>query len=189
MHAFKKAAMAILGVAALGSAQQAFAKTVKVTMTAMEVDVQTNGKMVGGSDTMAAWTFDGSIPGKPVRVEEGDTVDFTLVNPDTNKNSHAMDFHAAQVNVLDEFAEVKPGQSKHFKFDAKVPGVFMYHCGAGPMVQHIARGMYGVIIVEPKDKKNYPKADREYVLIQQQYFPDVENYGAMLNDANAWRVR
>jgi nitrite reductase (NO-forming) len=187
MHAFKQATMAVLTVAALVSAQQAVAKTVKVTMTAMEVDIQTNGKMVGGSDTMAAWTFDGTVPGKPVRVEEGDIVDFTLVNPAENKNSHAMDFHAAQVNVLDEFAEVKPGQSKHFTFEAKVPGVFMYHCGAGPMVQHIARGMYGVIIVEPKDKKNYPKADREYVLVQQQYFPDVENYGAMLNDANAWK--
>ena len=187
MHAFKKVTMAVLAVTALISAQQAFAKTVKVTMTAEEVDVQTNGKMVGGSDTMAAWTFDGSIPGKPVRVEEGDTVDFTLVNPSTNKNSHAMDFHAAQVSVLDEFAPVKPGDSKHFTFEAKVPGVFMYHCGAGPMVQHIARGMYGVIIVEPKDKTNYPKADREYVLIQQQYFPDVENYGSMLNDSNAWK--
>jgi len=187
MQAFKKATMAVLAVAALVSAQQAYAKTVKVTMTAKEVDIQVNGKMVGGSDTMAAWTFDGSVPGKPVRVDEGDTVDFTLINPAENKNSHAMDFHAAQVNVLDEFAEVKPGQSKHFTFEAKVPGVFMYHCGAGPMVQHIARGMYGVIIVEPKDKKNYPKADREYVLVQQQYFPDVENYGAMLNDANAWK--
>jgi len=187
MHAFKQATIAIMTVGALASTHEAFAKTVKVSMTAMEVDVQTNGKLVGGSDTMAAWTFDGSIPGKPVRVEEGDTVDFTLINPAENKNSHAMDFHAAQVNVLDEFAEVKPGQSKHFTFEAKVPGVFMYHCGAGPMVQHIARGMYGVIIVEPKDKKNYPKADREYVLIQQQYFPDVENYGAMLNDANAWK--
>ncbi|MBI5861540.1 MAG: multicopper oxidase domain-containing protein [Rhodocyclales bacterium] len=174
-------------MAALFPAQQAFAKTVNVTMRAMEVDVQTNGKLVGGSNTMAAWTFDGSIPGKPVRVEEGDVVDFTLINPAENKNSHAMDFHAAQVNVLDEFAEVKPGQSKHFKFEAKVPGVFMYHCGAGPMVQHIARGMYGVIIVEPKDKTNYPKADREYILVQQQYFPDVENYEAMLNDANAWK--
>lgn len=187
MHTLKKATVAVLTVAALVSAQQAYAKTVKVTMTAKEVDVAVNGKMVGGSDTMAAWTFDGSVPGKAVRVEEGDIVDFTLINPAENKNSHAMDFHAAQVNVLDEFAEVKPGQSKHFKFEAKVPGVFMYHCGAGPMVQHIARGMYGVIIVEPKDKKNYPKADREYVLIQQQYFPDVENYDAMLNDANAWK--
>ena len=186
MYTFKKATVAVLTVVALVAAQQAFAKTVKVTMTAMEVDVPVNGKMVGGADTMAAWTFDGTIPGKPVRVEEGDTVDFTLVNPDTNKNSHAMDFHAAQVNVLDEFAEVKPGQSKHFTFEAKVPGVFMYHCGAGPMVQHIARGMYGVIIVEPKDKKNYPKADREYVLIQQQYFPDTENIGALLENTG-WK--
>lgn len=187
MHALKKTTVAMLTIAALFPAQQAFAKTVNVTMRAMEVDVQTNGKLVGGSNTMAAWTFDGSIPGKPVRVEEGDVVDFTLINPAENKNSHAMDFHAAQVNVLDEFAEVKPGQSKHFQFEAKVPGVFMYHCGASPMVQHIARGMYGVIIVEPKDKKNYPKADREYVLVQQQYFPDAENYEAMLNDANAWK--
>jgi len=189
MHTFKKATLAVMAVAAFCSAQQVFAKTVAVTMTAMEVDVPTNGALVGGADTMAAWTFDGSIPGKPVRVNEGDIVDFTLVNPAANKNSHAMDFHAAQVNVLDEFAPIKPGESKHFKFEAKVPGVFMYHCGASPMVQHIARGMYGIIIVEPKDTvtKNYPKADREYVLIQQQYFPDVENFGAMLNDANAWK--
>lgn len=179
---FKKLTVALMAAAGLMTAQHVFAKDVKITMTAMEVDVPVNGKLVGGADTMAAWTFDGSIPGKPVRVEEGDTVDFTLVNPATNKNSHAMDFHAAQVNVLDEFAPVKPGESKHFKFEAKVPGVFMYHCGASPMVQHIARGMYGVIIVEPKDKKNYPKADREYILIQQQYFPDVENYGAMLEN-------
>ncbi len=184
---FKKLTVALVAAAGLVSASQVFAKEVKVTMTAMEVDLPVNGKLVGGADTMAAWTFDGSIPGKPVRVEEGDTVDFTLINPATNKNSHAMDFHAAQVNVLDEFAPVKPGESKHFKFEAKVPGVFMYHCGASPMVQHIARGMYGIIIVEPKDKKNYPKADREYILIEQQYFPDVENYGAMLGDANAWK--
>jgi nitrite reductase (NO-forming) len=178
----KKATYAAFAAAALLSTSGVFAKTVEVTMTAKEVDVQVNGKLVGGADTMAAWTFDGSIPGKPVRVQEGDIVDFTLINPAENKNSHAMDFHAAQVNVLDEFAPVKPGESKHFKFEAKVPGVFMYHCGASPMVQHIARGMYGVILVEPKDKKNYPKADREYVLVQQQYFPDVENYGAMLEN-------
>jgi nitrite reductase (NO-forming) len=172
-----------MAVAALFSAQQVFAKTVTVTMTAKEVDLAVNNK---GDETMAAWTFDGSIPGKPVRVNEGDTVDFTLINPATNKNSHAMDFHAAQVDVLNEFAPVKPGDSKHFTFEAKVPGVFMYHCGAGPMVQHIAKGMYGVIIVEPKDKKNYPKADREYVLIQQQYFPDTENVTGLLENTG-WK--
>ncbi len=187
MNKLTKVTYAAFAAAALLSSSGAFAKTVEITMTAREVDLPVNGKLVGGADTMAAWTFDGSIPGKPVRVNEGDTVDFTLINPAENKNSHAMDFHAAQVNVLDEFAPVKPGEQKHFKYVAKVPGVFMYHCGASPMVQHIARGMYGVIIVEPKDKKNYPKADREYVLVQSQYFPDVENYGAMLGDANAWK--
>jgi nitrite reductase (NO-forming) len=183
MHLFKKATIAVMTAAALMSAQQASAKTVEVTMTAKEVELAVNNK---GDVTMAAWTFDGSIPGKPVRVEEGDIVDFTLINPAENKNSHAMDFHAAQVDVLNEFGEVKPGQSKHFKFEAKVPGVFMYHCGAGPMVQHIAKGMYGMIIVEPKDKKNYPKADREYVLIQQQYFPDTENVSALLENTG-WK--
>jgi nitrite reductase (NO-forming) len=183
MYTFKKAAIAVMAAAAFFSAQQGFAKTVEVTMTAREVDLPVNNK---GDEMMAAWTFDGSIPGKPVRVNEGDTVDFTLINPPENKNSHAIDFHAAQVDVLNEFSPIKPGESKHFKFIAKVPGVFMYHCGAGPMVQHIAKGMYGMIIVEPKDKKNYPKADREYVLIQQQYFPDTENITGLLENTG-WK--
>lgn len=183
MSKLKSVTIVAMMIAGVFSAQQVLAKTVKVTMTAMEVDLPVNNK---GDVKMAAWTFDGSIPGKPVRVEEGDIVDFTLVNPPENKNSHAMDFHAAQVDVLNEFAEVKPGQTKTFKFEAKVPGVFMYHCGAGPMVQHIAKGMYGVIIVEPKDKKNYPKADREYVLIQQQYFPDTDNLNALLENSG-WK--
>jgi len=182
MHPFQRTAAAIAAAIAILGTQAAFAKTVEVTMTAREVDVAIDNK----GTKMAAWTFDGAIPGKVVRVDQGDTVDFTLINPPENKNSHAMDFHAAQADVLGEFAQIKPGESKHFKFEAKTPGVFMYHCGASPMVQHIGRGMYGVIIVDPKDKTNYPKADREYVLIQQQYFPDVENYAAMLENAG-WK--
>lgn len=179
MYKLKNTAVAVMLVTGLFSAQQVFAKTVNITMTAMEVDLAVNNK---GDVKMAAWTFDGSIPGKPVRVDEGDTVDFTLINPPKNQYSHAMDFHVAQVDVLNEFGEIKPGQSKHFKFEAKVPGVFMYHCGASPMVQHIAKGMYGMIIVDPKDKKNYPKADREYMLIQQQYFPDTDDVSGLLEN-------
>ncbi|HEY5993017.1 MAG TPA: multicopper oxidase domain-containing protein [Gallionellaceae bacterium] len=177
---FKKLTVALMAAAGLISAQQLYAKEVNVEMTAKEVDVVVDSK----GTKMAAWTFDGQIPGPVVRVTEGDVVNFTLHNPAENKNSHAMDFHAAQVSAVDEFAQIKPGETKKFKFEAKVPGVFMYHCGASPMVQHIARGMYGVIIVDPKGgySKAYPKPDREYVLIQQQYFPDVENYGAMLEN-------
>lgn len=160
--------------------QSANAKTVKVTMEAMEKEVEIDNK----GTKYPAWTFGGAIPGPVVRVKQGDIVDFKLINPKSNKNSHSMDFHAAVVDVLNEFAPVKPGETKHFKFEAKYPGVFMYHCGANPMAQHIARGMYGIIIVDPKEgySKKFPKPDREYVIVQGQYFPDAEDHGAMIED-------
>ncbi len=156
------------------------AKTVNVTFTAKETEVAIDNK----GTMYPAWTFDGMIPGKVVRVTEGDVVDFKLINPKTNKNSHSIDFHAAEVDVLDEFAPVKPGKTKHFKFSAKRPGIYMYHCGASTMAQHIARGMYGVIIVDPKGgySKAFPKPDREYVLIQGQYFPNADDKAAMIEN-------
>ena len=157
-----------------------FAKTVHITMTAKETTVQIDNK---GTE-YKAWTFDGTIPGKTVRVTEGDIIDFKLINPSSNKESHSMDFHAAEVDVLGEFSAVKPGETKHFKFKANRAGVFMYHCGASVMAQHIARGMYGAIIVDPKSGYTdaFPKPDREYVLVQGQYFPDADNYKAMLTN-------
>lgn len=162
------------------SPPKVYAATVKVKMTAKETTLVIDNK----GTKYPAWTFDGSIPGPVVRVKQGDVVDFELVNPKSNKESHSMDFHAAVVDVLGEFAPVKPGETKHFKFKAKYPGVFMYHCGANPMAQHIARGMYGIIIVDPEQgySKVYPKPDREYVLIQSQFFPDADNYQAMIEN-------
>jgi nitrite reductase (NO-forming) len=60
----------------------------------------------------------------------------------------------------------------------------MYHCGAPTMAQHIARGMYGLIIVDPKEgyTKSFPKPDREYVLVQGQYFSNAEDDKAMINN-------
>ena len=170
---------ALIGIVAAG-AQTAIAKTVHVTFTAKETTVEIDNK----GTKYPAWTFDGGIPGKLVRVTQGDTVDFKLINPSTNKNSHSIDFHAAEVDVLNEFAPVKPGETKHFTFVAKRPGVYMYHCGAPTMAQHIARGMYGIIIVDPKEgySKAFPKPDREYVLIQSQYFPNADDKEAMIEN-------
>lgn len=170
------AVLVALGLAATPAA----AKTVKVTMHAMETTVKIDNK---GTE-YPAWTFDGHVPGPLVRVTEGDVVEFELINDNTNKQSHSMDFHAAVVDVLTEFGPVKPGETKKFKFDAKYPGIFMYHCGAMPMHQHIARGMYGAIIVDPKEgyTKDYPKPDREYVLVQGQLFPDAENEHAIMEN-------
>ncbi|MFQ5486865.1 MAG: multicopper oxidase domain-containing protein [Gammaproteobacteria bacterium] len=172
------AALLATGLTVVGTA--AVAKTVHVTFTAKETTVAIDNK----GTKYPAWTFDGTIPGKVVRVREGDVVDFKLINPKTNKNSHSIDFHAAEVDVLDEFAPVKPGKTKHFKFVPKRAGVYMYHCGAPTMAQHIARGMYGIIIVDPKGgySRTFPKPDREYVLIQGQYFPKADDKVAMIEN-------
>lgn len=148
----------------------AFAKTVKVDMVVKELTLEVDN--AGNKQKM--WTFGGTIPGPIVRVTQGDVVDFKLLNDKHNKNSHSMDFHAAQVDVLNEFSEIKPGEEKHFKFNANYPGVFIYHCGASSMAEHISRGMYGLVIVDPKGgySKNYPKPDREYVIVQGDLFEE-----------------
>ncbi|MDX8405050.1 MAG: multicopper oxidase domain-containing protein [Mariprofundus sp.] len=161
---------------------QAIAETIKITMNAVESDVVIDNK----GSRYPAWSYDGLIPGRVVRIKLGDTLDFTLNNAKGNKKSHSIDFHAAQVDLLNEFGSVRPGHSKHFRFTPRYAGVFMYHCGSNPLVQHIARGMYGVIIVDPKSySRAYPKPDREYVLVQSQYFPDAENVAAMV-DNSGW---
>ncbi|MDP1644720.1 MAG: multicopper oxidase domain-containing protein [Thiobacillus sp.] len=169
----KMLGMALAGVAALSMlAFQAEAKTVKVTLHATEVDLPIDNK----GTMYRTWTFDGKVPGPVVRVTEGDTVEFTLINDKTSKNSHSMDFHAARLDVVKDFGSIKPGENKSYTYTADYPGVFFYHCGSDPMIQHIARGMFGAIIVDPKDPKAMPKADREYVIIQSELYanPDVK---------------
>lgn len=148
----------------------ALAETVTVNMTAIEKEVVIDN--AGNKHLM--WTYGGEVPGPLVRVTQGDVVNFKLTNPADSKQSHSMDFHAARADVLGEFAAVKPGNDKSFQFSADYPGVFIYHCGADTMSEHIARGMYGVIIVDPKEGYSdaYPKPDREYVIVQGDLFAE-----------------
>jgi nitrite reductase (NO-forming) len=160
----------ILAAGALLSPTASLAKTVQVEIPVIEkhLEVDNAGKQ------QKMWTYGGEIPGPLVRVTQGDLVNFTMINQKGNKQSHSIDFHAARVDVLSEFAAVKPGNSKKFQFSADYPGVFIYHCGSDAMSEHIARGMYGVIIVDPKEgySKAYPKPDREYIIVQGDLFKE-----------------
>ena len=142
------------------------AQTHDVTMTATESEIVVQGT----GETYKAWTFNGQMPGPVVRVTEGDTVNFTLINPATNANPHSMDFHAAEIDFLKNYRAIKPGDTIKYTFVAKKPGVFFYHCGAEPMLQHIARGMFGAIIVDPKNKKAWAKSDRAFGEVQQEFW-------------------
>jgi nitrite reductase (NO-forming) len=115
--------------------------------------------------TYRAWTFAGRVPGPVVRVTQGDSVDFTLVN--RGSMPHSMDFHAAQIAPNKYYVNVLVNDSIHFRFAAEVPGAFMYHCGTAPVAAHIANGMYGALIVDPRVAR---PAAREFVFVQSEFY-------------------
>lgn len=132
---------------------------------------------------IAAWTFEGDVPGPIVHCRVGDTVEFTLTND--AEIPHSIDFHAAQIDPRQAFRSAPKGQSVTFTFTPKNAGAFMYHCGTAPVLMHIGSGMFGAIIVSPRQP--LPPA-REYVLIQNEfYLADAANgvrasdYQKMLN--------
>ncbi|HZS12834.1 MAG TPA: multicopper oxidase domain-containing protein, partial [Nitrospirales bacterium] len=137
--------------------------------------------IAGDGEKYKAWTFNGQFPGPVVRVTEGDTVKFTLENPSGNAYPHAMDFHSAEIDFLKNYRAINAGETISYTFVAKKPGVFFYHCGAPPMIQHVARGMFGAVIVDPKDAKRWPKADREYVLVQSELFKNPDDVQGMFD--------
>jgi nitrite reductase (NO-forming) len=113
----------------------------------------------------SAWTFGSTAPGPVIHVRVGQRVDVTLTN--NGSMPHSVDFHAAQIAPNVAFSDVATGASKKFSFVASVPGAFMYHCGTAPAFEHIANGMYGAIIVEPK---NMPAVQKEYVLVSSEWY-------------------
>ena len=114
---------------------------------------------------MDAWSFDGVVPGKVVHVRQGDNIDFTLRN--ASKMGHSIDFHAAQTPWNINYKTIAPGDELKYKWKANYPGVFMYHCGTGPVLQHISNGMYGAVVVDPAEAFEPAK---EYVLVQSEFY-------------------
>ena len=112
-----------------------------------------------------AWTFDSLVPGPILRMTVGDTMDFTLVNG--AMMPHSMDFHAAEIAPDRAYRNVMPRDSIQFRFVARVPGAFMYHCGTAPVATHIANGMYGALIVDPRTPR--PPAE-EFVFVQSEFY-------------------
>lgn len=115
---------------------------------------------------MNLWTFDGTVPGPVIRVTEGDTIHFTLVNK--GSTAHSMDFHASEVAPNRAYVDVPAGKSFTFDWKAMHPGVFMYHCGTSPVLHHIGNGMYGMIIVDPKGEQVAPAL--EYAMVQSELY-------------------
>jgi nitrite reductase (NO-forming) len=127
----------------------------------------------------AAWTFDGTVPGRMLRVVEGDTINFTFQIDPAASTSHSLDFHSAKTPPEKNYKTIMPGESFAWSFQAKVPGAFMYHCGTPPVLMHIAAGMYGAMIVDPKG--GWSPA-QEIALVQSDFYLAPGENGVMVPD-------
>jgi len=117
----------------------------------------------------AFWTFNDHVPGPFIRARVGDTLEVHHTNSDASGMPHNVDFHAvtgpgggATVTTVAE------GEERVAWFKLLHPGLYIYHCAAPPVMDHIANGMYGLILVEPE--KGLPKVDREFYVLQSEFY-------------------
>lgn len=145
-------------------------ETIKVNLDTVEVI----GNLADGA-SYHYWTFNKKVPGPFVRVRVGDTVEVELTNLADSSERHSVDFHAVtEPGGGADATDTAPGETKGFSFRALKPGLYVYHCAVPMAAQHIANGMYGLILVEPEG--GLPPADREFYVMQGEVYTEQE-YG------------
>jgi nitrite reductase (NO-forming) len=141
-------------------------QTVRIDLVTEEIE----GRLAEGT-TFGYWTFNGKVPGPFLRVRVGDTLDVHVTNSGESAMIHSVDFHAATgpgggAAVL----QVEPGKEKSMTLKMLVPGLYVYHCATPMVAEHIANGMYGMILVEPE--AGLPKVDHEFYVMQGEIYTD-----------------
>jgi nitrite reductase (NO-forming) len=135
----------------------------------VKLEVKEVVKPIAEGVTYTFWTFGGQVPGRFIRVRQGDTVELHLQNHPDNKMPHNIDLHAVTGpggGAASTFTA--PGHQTQFTFKALNPGLYVYHCATAPVGMHVANGMYGLILVEPPE--GLPPVDREYYVMQGDFY-------------------
>jgi nitrite reductase (NO-forming) len=125
-------------------------------------------KLADGAEYLF-WTFGGEVPGSFIRIREGDLVEFHLNNHPSSKLPHNIDLHAVTGpggGAASSFTA--PGHSSQFSFKALNPGLYVYQCATAPVGMHVGNGMYGLILVEPKE--GLPPVSKEYYVMQGEFY-------------------
>ena len=139
------------------------------TKVIVNLDVIEKTARIADSVDYTTWTFGGTVPGTFIRVREGDLVEFHLKNAANSTMPHNIDLHAVTGPGGGAKASLTlPGQESVFSFTAMNPGLYVYHCATSPVPMHMANGMYGMILIEPK--AGLAKVDREYYVMQSEWY-------------------
>ena len=107
-----------------------------------------------------AWTFNGTVPGPTIRVTEGDLVRIRVINSNENEHPHSLHTHSIHFAKNDGVSmggypggAISPGRSFTYEFIAQPYGVYPYHCHVDPIADHINRGLYGMMIIDPREPR------------------------------------
>jgi len=135
----------------------------------VKLEVREVVKPIADGVNYTFWTFGGTVPGKFIRVRQGDTVELHLRNHPDSKMPHNIDLHAVTGpggGAASTFTA--PGHESQFTFKALNQGLYIYHCATAPVGMHVANGMYGLIFVEPPE--GLPPVDKEYYVVQGDFY-------------------
>jgi nitrite reductase (NO-forming) len=160
-------------------------QTVRIDLEAVEIE----GQLADGT-TYTYWTFNSKVPGPFFRVRVGDTIEVHMKNLTNSTMAHSVDFHAVTgPGGGAVMTQTAPGEETMFTAKALNPGLYVYHCATPMVAQHIANGMYGLILVEPEE--GLPEVDREFYVMQGEIYTNeafgstgllTENIQALLNE-------
>jgi nitrite reductase (NO-forming) len=133
----------------------------QITLIAQDAEVE-----IAPGKTVKMWTFNGTVPAPPLRFTEGENVSIKFINK--TPIPHTIHFHGNHDDKNDGvFPQIMPNESYTYNITAAPAGALMYHCHAYPTSLHIRMGMYGAMIVDPRDKPL--ESAREFVMVMGEY--------------------
>lgn len=128
--------------------------------------------------TLNGWTFNGTVPGPTMRMTEGDLVRITVINSADNAKAHSLHMHSIHSVDMDGIegpgGTIAPGNSFTYEFIAQPYGVYPYHCHVNPIADHINRGLYGMMIIDPKEPREQMT---EFAMMMNAYDLDYDQEG------------
>ncbi|HEX5147907.1 MAG TPA: multicopper oxidase domain-containing protein [Candidatus Limnocylindrales bacterium] len=166
--------------------------------TTHDIDLYVDERFITVAEGLVreVWAFGGTVPGPVIRVEVGDTIRIHLTNrppklpgraawmhPAVNDHSHSVEFHGSTGASSDEVTSTKPGAKGVYEFKAEHAGVWIYACGTEPVLEHLANGMYGMVIVEPEG--GLDEVDQEFFFVQSEWYLGGPNRSASLSKASS----
>ena len=151
-----------------------FTPNKKITMILDDTEIE-----IAPGEKVKAWAFNGTVPGPVIRLTEAENVSILFVNNGTFP--HTIHFHGVHDDKNDGVLPViMPGKEYTYNITAEPAGALMYHCHVPPVSEHIRMGMYGALIVDPKDKPLKPA--KEYYMVMSEFSTDPKNVTKFLAD-------